>query len=551
MRGSDTMDVRPVDVYDDEADDDDEEVGEKHSLIQVSETQAPSQSLSRTLLIRCMAIALVMAVSFLSIFPFCYFSVAISGCKLLPKIHHENYLSLHVLRTCVFSKLYPPTPLSSRVRYVPDFPDYGGLSSHFNPKTSCRENQDKIKRHVRQGLLYYKEKGGVTLSGVEYLHQKPGWWGDGYMRVQIINGKLYAVPPTCCLPSSESCCTPWLGPREKQTLSQLWALVQMFDIKNVDFVIKTSDEPSYGKNEIEGNGKMYAPLFAWNGLKNTPGVVLTPFYSNGINDILAKQLVRKRRAKGWNSRSGKAVWRGSPTGGVMFDRLAQKQPVSPRGTMCLFSSTELGKKYIDFAFSSNLPTNHEHVSKISPCKVSVDSRLSLGQQEAEYKYILDLSGNGWSSRFPYLLGLDMVVLKEEDDPFTDFCHDMSTPGVDYVPFTNTSNLVQAMKALRSSDEYSISMINRSSSFVHQYCSKDSQMCYWKILLDEYYKLQKFKVDYPHKNAIGIDHSYFDTNITMLEFFFGFFFVLWAFTCQCCLYISCKKERHVCCTVEKV
>ena len=110
----------------------------------------------------------------------------------------------------------------------------------------------------------------------------------------------------------------------------------------------------------------------------------------------------------------------------MFDRLAQKQPVSPRGTMCLFSSTELGKKYIDFAFSSNLPTNHEHVSKISPCKGSVDSRLSLGQQEAEYKYILDLSGNGWSSRFPYLLGLDMVVLKEEDDPFNDFCHDMST-----------------------------------------------------------------------------------------------------------------------------
>ena len=228
---------------------------------------------------------------------------------------------------------------------------------------------------------------------------------------------------------------------------------------------------------------MYAPLFAWNGLKNTPGVVLTPFYSNGINDILAKQLLGKRHAKGWSARSSKAVWRGSPTGGVMFDRLAQKQPVSPRGTMCLFSSTELGKKYIDFAFSSNLPTNHEHVSKISPCKVSVDSRLSLGQQEAEYKYILDLSGNGWSSRFVYLLGLDMVVLKEEDDPFTDFCHDMSTPGVEYIPFTNTSNLVQAMEALRSSDEYSISIINRSNSFVHQYCSKDSQMCYWKILLD--------------------------------------------------------------------
>ena len=209
--------------------------------------------------------------------------------------------------------------------------------------------------------------------------------------------------------------------------------------------------------------------------------------------------------------------------------------------MCLFSSTKQGKKYIDFAFSSNLPTNEKHISSVSPCKVSTDSRLSLGQQEAEYKYILDLSGNGWSSRFAYLLGLDMVVLKEDLNPFTDFCQDMSTPGVDYVPFTNTSNLVEAMEALRSSDEYSISIINHSNRFVHQYCSKDSQMCYWKVLLDEYYKLQTFKVDAPHKNAIGIDHSYFDTNITMVEFFFAFFFVLWAVTCQCCLCIACKKN----------
>ena len=44
----------------------------------------------------------------------------------------------------------------------------------------------------------------------------------------------------------------------------------------------------------------------------------------------------------------------------------------------------------------------------------------------------------------------MVVLKEEDDPFTDFCHDMSAQRLRYVPFTNTSNLVQAMEALRSS-----------------------------------------------------------------------------------------------------
>ena len=34
------------------------------------------------------------------------------------------------------------------------------------------------------------------------------------MRIQIVDNILYAIPPDCCLPYSEKCCTPWLGPRE-------------------------------------------------------------------------------------------------------------------------------------------------------------------------------------------------------------------------------------------------------------------------------------------------------------------------------------------------
>ena len=131
-----------------------------------------------------------------------------------------EYLNINVLRACVFNKLYPPTPFSSRLSYIPDGPDYNGISSHFHPSISCKFVRKKILKHVNKGLLYYKNTGGITNEGVEYLHNKEGWWGNGYMRVQIIDGGLYAIPPNCCLPTSKKCCTPWIGPREKQTLSK-------------------------------------------------------------------------------------------------------------------------------------------------------------------------------------------------------------------------------------------------------------------------------------------------------------------------------------------
>jgi hypothetical protein len=108
-------------------------------------------------------------------------------------------------------------------------------------------------------------------------------------------------------------------------------------------------------------------------MRDIPGVVLIPYYSNGINEIILDQLIssgsyRKVHGEGWGGKTGKAVWRGSPTGGVMFDRLINKKtPISPRGAMCAFSSTEKGKKLVDFAFSANL---HQIMMKyLKGCRV--------------------------------------------------------------------------------------------------------------------------------------------------------------------------------------
>jgi hypothetical protein len=170
--------------------------------------------------------------------------------------------------------------------------------------------------------------------------------------------------------------------------------------------------------------------------------------------------------------------------------------------------------------------------------MSNNEKMTLSEQESKFKYILDLTGNGWSSRFLYLLGLNMVVLKENSNPYTDFCYDMSLEGVEYIGFTNTTNLINRIEYLQSNSNYGRKIINQSNRFVNTYCSKDSQLCYWNILLNEYYKLQKFKVDKPHKNAIKISKSYYGENITMVEFLFVLFFILWVLTCQCFVYLYC-------------
>ena len=84
MRGSDTMDVEPVDVYDDEADDDDEgSWGEALPYTGLGDGHHPNlcQDIANTVYGHRTGHSGVVLV-YISIL---LFSVAISGCKLLPK----------------------------------------------------------------------------------------------------------------------------------------------------------------------------------------------------------------------------------------------------------------------------------------------------------------------------------------------------------------------------------------------------------------------------------------------------------------------------------
>ena len=89
---------------------------------------------------------------------------------------------------------------------------------------------------------------------------------------------------------------------------------------------------------------------------------------------------------------------------------------------------------LDFAFSGNsissFPTN-----EIS-CNISKEHNvhehyLSYDQQQNNYKYILDVQGFSWSSRLKYLLMLDMLILKVEDN-YVDFTSQFVIGGIHYL-----------------------------------------------------------------------------------------------------------------------
>jgi hypothetical protein len=376
--------------------------------------------------------------------------------------------------------------------------------------------------------------GGITAENITRAYRRTGWWGKGLMRVQIINGVLYAVPPESC-PQSwryNNCGAKRDWRRTKFTLSQLWTLTKLYSLPNVDFVFSTSDDAGISSPR---NGD--APIFGWNSLAKTPeeGWVNIPYEVNGWHNYMPEELgvanKKKEELTKWSNRPKTAVWRGGPTGNVNWSRVAAGQAVSERGRVCVQSGEDAFQNsnppLLDFAFVSDfvppptnilnkndngVDTNNNTVSTF-PCRISKSARLSISEQQNQFRYILDLAGNGWSSRFLELLKLNVVVVKAKDR-FTGFCQELAVAGVHYTSFNSTAksgsplSLLSVLRSLQNNDAQAEHMINDANAFVRDYCSRDAQICYWKLLLEEYAKLFISKTDTdlltPHHLAIKID-----------------------------------------------
>ena len=147
-----------------------------------------------------------------------------------------------------------------------------------------------------------------------------------------------------------------------------------------------TDDPSYYNIKC-------APVFSWNKYENQT-VLAIPFGSHGFSDLLSSDMTNDLpmgRKYEFESKLPKAVWRGGNHGWARSE---------------VYKWTVNHTDLIDYKF------------------VSPSTYMPIWKQERLYKYIIDVDGNAWSSRFIYLLNLDMVIIKHvpiSRGIFTDFC----------------------------------------------------------------------------------------------------------------------------------
>ncbi|GAA5987354.1 hypothetical protein JCM5350_005637 [Sporobolomyces pararoseus] len=163
----------------------------------------------------------------------------------------------------------------------------------------------------------------------------------------------------------------------------------------------------------------------------------------------------------------KVVWRGSTTGADLniehhrrwsqrvrlcrlpFETGSKTLPYSPSdqmistdppvlGPLSSFTTSRtqtLSQKYFDFAFVGESPTQCDdaEICKEFEKQFIWDQEFMEPETQNEYKYVIDVDGNGWSGRFHRLMSTNSLVLKSTI--FPEWYSDMIQPWLHYVPIS--------------------------------------------------------------------------------------------------------------------
>ena len=409
------------------------------------------------------------------------------------------------LRACVFNSPTPwPITLDHR---------FQGLSYYFSI-TETEEYMETVRfmeSNINKSLTKYQN--GITLDQV--LNAR----NSKLTRAQIIDQKLYVVQP-----ESE----PIFDRGPAHTVSLLLDVLRIYQgrVPDVDIILHSNDDPP--RENLD-----HSPILTFNKIKGE-NILAIPFIVNKMEDIYALNSDSYfRKSYKFENKESKAVWRGGMSG--------EKRNMVYRWSR---NHTDI----IDYEFS------------VAHTGYRSNNYMSWREQEHKYKYMLDVDGWGWSSRFIQLLNIDMAIVKLES-PNTDFCNEMLTPDVHYLTFSNESTLVNAIQYLiDKGDDFALNMIQERRNFAKRYCSRDAQMIYMFTLLNMYAKLQTFQVV---KDSMAVYVSNDVPSINYLELLLFIFVaasvVLSAVCCaqnfpHCrnyCSQIVVKEKKYTKVTTEEV
>ena len=175
----------------------------------------------------------------------------------------------------------------------------------------------------------------------------------------------------------------------------------------------------------------------------------------------------------WNQ-TKQAVWRGSPTGGLMRQKLVYMANTIPPNL------NKIGEK-LDADANQNSTSDmwfnvgfgkplHKINAKYKGPRIRGRSRIWF-EDFAQYRIVLDADGSSWSERFPCLLCLNTMVAKL-DPFFVDYLWPTLQPGQHFLSIANdSSNLWSALVPLLEEDDDHETSNQRKCTITHahQWC----------------------------------------------------------------------------------
>jgi protein glucosyltransferase len=308
------------------------------------------------------------------------------------------------------------------------------------------------------------------------------------IRYQIINNELYIQTSNL----SDKAATH----RSEAITNTLKRILKHTKIENIDFVITMHDSYKDAINNFD-----MPPIFTFaankkiNKDKNILFIDDYSLYNNKIGyrtgwKSISKEILKANKDYPWNKKIDKAFWRG---------KLSDDQTDHAYRSKLVDYSIELPKDF-DAKFTqtnSPKPKNKlEILYEVISLELSIPPFVSRKDQ-VHYKMLINL--DGYTSTYPgflWRLLSNSVTIKQETDNEQWF-YDAVKPWIHYVPVKqDLSDLLEKVEWIKAHDDEARKIAERSTEFVQNNLMPEHLDLYIVTLLNEYSKLQRFKLDKP-------------------------------------------------------
>jgi hypothetical protein len=321
----------------------------------------------------------------------------------------------------------------------------------------CIRHRSSVCQRLPKRLV----QSGITLPMLAAAQNR-----SRVLRLQILGGEIFASPVALERRVSDS------DFRVSILVQQLRDCIARFGpTPDVEFLVSMRDSAptgvEFGYGRQNGDGFMCPSYQFWDRGSAFGGVNADNWAKKSTYIQLAARALAWM--KGWAFKSPHVFWRGSCT-----------RPI--RGKLY-----EIGQQHpdlFDVKFVHDACTVGQAVDN---AKIDLSG---LFGQNLQHKFLVDVDGNGWSSRFAMLLEMGGVIFKATD--FEEWYYTALRESIDYVRVSgDLSDLVKLVTVYQRDDAAAWEVARNARAFARSHLSYTNALAYWHDLLIEYAKLQRF------------------------------------------------------------